>query len=281
MPFHERAAIFLRAADLISNKHWPQILSSTMIGQGKNAWQAEIDSHAELVDFFRFNCKFAEQIYDGLGQELVSPAGTWNKMEWRALEGFVLAISPFNFTAIGGNLPSAPAIMGNVALWKPSSSAVHSNYLIHKILIEAGLPPGVIQFIPGHPSAIVDAALSHPEFAGLHFTGSTGVFQDLWRKIGTNLGKYRSFPRVVGETGGKNMHIVHSSANVDNVVNQTIRGAFEYQGQKCSACSRLYVPKSMGPEVRKKLTEKVSQIKQGDVTGTKSEDRFILIPFRF
>ncbi len=265
VPFYERAAIFLKAADLISYKYWPQLLAATMVGQGKNAWQAEIDAHAELVDFFRFNCKFAEDIYNGLGQELVSPAGTWNSMEWRPLEGFVAAISPFNFTAIGGNLPTAPVIVGNVSLWKPSSSAVYSNYLIMKILMEAGLPPGVIQFLPGSPSPIIDTILGDSNFAGLHFTGSTGVFQNIWRKIGNNLDGYKSFPRIVGETGGKNMHFIHHSAHVSNVVNQTVRAAFEYQGQKCSACSRLYVPESTWPQIKEKLIEAVSAIRQGDV----------------
>lgn len=267
MPFKERAAIFLKAADLLSNKHWPDLLAATMIGQGKNAWQAEIDAHAELADFLRFNCKYAQDIYDGLGQQLVSPPGTWNRMEWRPLEGFVLAVSPFNFTAIGGNLPTAPVLMGNVALWKPSSSAVYSNYLIHRILIEAGLPPGVIQFLPGSPTTIVDEAVSHPSFAGLHFTGSTSVFQSLWQRIAVNIGNYRTFPRIVGETGGKNMHFVHNSAHVETVVNQTIRGAFEYQGQKCSACSRLYVPESLWPEIKTRLLEEASKIRQGDVNG--------------
>lgn len=267
MPFKERAAIFLKAADLLSNKHWPDLLAATMIGQGKNAWQAEIDAHAELADFLRFNCKYAQDIYDGLGQQLGSPPGTWNRMEWRPLEGFVLAVSPFNFTAIGGNLPTAPVLMGNVALWKPSSSAVYSNYLIHRILIEAGLPPGVIQFLPGSPTTIVDEAVSHPSFAGLHFTGSTSVFQSLWQRIAVNIGNYRTFPRIVGETGGKNMHFVHNSAHVETVVNQTIRGAFEYQGQKCSACSRLYVPESLWPEIKTRLLEEASKIRQGDVNG--------------
>lgn len=265
VPFHERAAIFLKAADLISNKYWPQLLAATMIGQGKNAWQAEVDAHAELVDFLRFNCKFASEIYEKGAGELTSPPGTWNRMDFRPLEGFVTAISPFNFTAIGGNLPTTPAIMGNVVVWKPSSSAVYSNYLIMKILVEAGLPPGVIQFLPGQPAPIVEALVNHPRFTGLHFTGSTGVFQDLWRRIAINLDRYGTFPRIVGETGGKNMHFVHHSANIDNVVNQTIRAAFEYQGQKCSACSRLYVPESVWPQIKTKLVEEVSQIRQGDV----------------
>jgi len=252
-------------------------MAATMLGQGKNAWQAEIDAHAELVDFFRFNCKFAQDIYEGLGQRLISSEGTWNRMEWRPLEGFVLAISPFNFTAIGGNLPTAPVLMGNVAIWKPSSSAVYSNYLIHKILIEAGLPPGVIQFLPGAPSTVVDGALEHRDFAGLHFTGSTAVFQSLWQRIASNLDKYKSFPRIVGETGGKNLHLVHNSAHIETVVNQTIRGAFEYQGQKCSACSRLYVPESIWPEVKGRLVEEVAKIRQGDVYGTKILDFLILL----
>lgn len=241
-------------------------MSATMLGQGKNAWQAEIDSHAELVDFLRFNCKFAEDLIMNENQ-VISPAGVWNRMEWRGLEGFVTAISPFNFTAIGGNLATAPALMGNVVLWKPSSSAVHSNYLVHKALLEAGLPPNVIQFLPSHPRDFVDTTLASKDFAGIHFTGSTGVFQDLWQRIAKKVPRLRSFPRIVGETGGKNFHFVHSSASVDNVVHQTIRGAFEYQGQKCSACSRLYVPQSMWPEIKKKLVSETNKITIGDHTG--------------
>lgn len=237
MPFQERAAIFLRAADLVASKHGPDIMAATMLGQGKSLWQAEIDAHAELVDFLRFNCKYAEAITGG-SFPVASPAGVWNRMEWRGLEGFVAAISPFNFTAIGGNLAVAPAIMGNVVLWKPSSSAVYSNYLVHQALLEAGLPPGVIQFLPGHPGEFVDTVLRSRDFAGLHFTGSTAVFQDLWLHIAKKVPRLKDYPRIVGETGGKNFHFVHASASVETVVHQTIRGAFEYQGRRGAASVR-------------------------------------------
>lgn len=265
MPFSERAAIFLKAADLISTKYRYnydcgllnsfsryKIMAATMLGQGKNVWQAEIDTAAELADFFRFNCKFAEQIYAEQPSE--NSPYLWNRVEYRPLEGFVVAYSPFNFTAIGGNLVAAPALMGNVVLWKPSNYSIYSNYLILEILKEAGLPDGVIQFIPGDPQMITEVCLfdkspfndylqetfNHPSFAGFHFTGSTQVFKMLWKKIGSNLDVYKSYPRIVGETGGKNMHFIHDSANVKNAVLHTIRGAFEYNGQKCSATSRVY-----------------------------------------
>ena len=261
LPFADRAAIFLKAADLLSTKYRYEVLAATILGQGKNAWQAEIDAAAELCDFWRFNCSFAEEIY--AQQPLLHSTGIINRVEYRPLEGFVLAVAPFNFTAIGGNLASAPALMGNVVLWKPSASAVHSNYLIYRVLQEAGLPSGVIQFLPGTPQEVVQPALKHSEFAGLHFTGSTFVFQSLWQQISQNLQNYRSYPRIVGETGGKNFHFVHESADVLSAVNQTIRGAFEYQGQKCSASSKLFVPDTIWPEFKKILLEKVGEIKQG------------------
>lgn len=261
MPFADRTAIFLKAADLLSTKYRYEVLAATILGQGKNAWQAEIDAVAELCDFWRFNCAFAEDIYSQ--QPQLHSTGIINRVEYRPLEGFVLAVAPFNFTAIGGNLASAPALMGNVVLWKPSTSAVHSNYLIYRVLQEAGLPPGVIQFLPGSPESIVQPALKHSEFAGLHFTGSTFVFQSLWQQISQNLQKYRSYPRIVGETGGKNFHFVHESADVLSAVNQTIRGAFEYQGQKCSASSRLFVPDTLWPEFKKLLLLKMEELKQG------------------
>lgn len=261
LPFSDRAAIFLKAADLLSTKYRYEVLAATILGQGKNAWQAEIDAAAELCDFWRFNCTFAEEIY--AQQPRLHSSGIINRVEYRPLEGFVLAVAPFNFTAIGGNLASSPALMGNSVIWKPSASAVHSNYLVYRILQEAGLPSGVIQFLPGSPEEVVQPAIKHSEFAGLHFTGSTFVFQSLWQQISQNLPTYRSYPRIVGETGGKNFHFIHESADISSAVNQTIRGAFEFQGQKCSASSRLFVPDTIWPEFKKLLIEKVSEINQG------------------
>lgn len=261
MPFHERAAIFLKAADLLSGPYRYKMMAATILGQGKNAWQAEIDAAAELVDFWRFNCAFAAQIYSE--QPPKNSPGTWNRVEYRPLEGFVVAISPFNFTAIGGNLSSAPALMGNVVLWKPSSSAILSNYIIHNVLMEAGLPDGVIQFIPGPSASTADALLNHSALAGVHFTGSTEVFKKIWKQVGNNIDKYHSYPRLVGETGGKNFHFIHESADLPNAVYNTIRSAFEYQGQKCSACSRVYVPDSIWPQFRELLQTELGTITQG------------------
>ncbi|KAI8912218.1 Aldehyde/histidinol dehydrogenase [Powellomyces hirtus] len=263
MPFNDRAAIFLKAADLLANKYRYEVMAATMLGQGKNVWQAEIDAAAELCDFWRFNCHFAAQIY--ADQPIKNSPTTWNRMEYRPLEGFVLAYSPFNFTAIGGNLVSAPALMGNVVLWKPSPMAMYSNYLVFQILKEAGLPDGVIQFVPGDAESIASTAFAHPEFAGLHFTGSTGVFKHLWKQIGNNIDTYKSYPRIVGETGGKNMHFIHKSADARNAAMQTIRGAFEYNGQKCSATSRVYVPDTLWDEYSSVLKEEMSKLKQGPV----------------
>jgi 1-pyrroline-5-carboxylate dehydrogenase len=242
-------------------------MAATMLGQGKNIWQAEIDAAAELCDFLRFNCKYAEEIYSQ--QPPKNAAGTWNRTEFRGLEGFVLAISPFNFTAIGGNLPAAPALMGNVVLWKPSPSAVYANYLFYEILIEAGLPAGVVQFIPGPAEEICGHAINSRDFTSLHFTGSTHVFRNLWQQIGNNIHQYKSYPRIVGETGGKNYHMLHPSldeSGVHHAALQTIRGAFEYQGQKCSACSRVYVPSSLFAQFKKNLVEEHAKITQGPVT---------------
>jgi 1-pyrroline-5-carboxylate dehydrogenase len=263
VPFEDRCAIFLKAADLLTNKYRYQVMAATMLGQGKNIWQAEIDAACELADFWRFNCKFAQQIYEDQPPE--NAPGMWNRVEYRPLEGFVYAISPFNFTAIGGNLVSAPALMGNVVLWKPSNSAIYSNFLVMEILREAGLPDGVIQFVPGDPQMVTKEVLSHPEFAGLHFTGSTAVFKHLWKEISKNLDSYKSYPRIVGETGGKNMHFIHESANVKNAVLHTIRGAFEYNGQKCSATSRCYVPESLYEGFITELKKQLSQLKMGNV----------------
>lgn len=266
LPFADRAAVFLKAADLVATKYRYDIMALTMLGQGKNAWQAEIDSAAELVDFFRFNVAYAEELY--AQQPQFHAPGVWNRLEYRPLEGFVYAVSPFNFTAIAGNLPGAPALMGNVVVWKPSDSAIASNWLVYQILLEAGLPKDVIQFVPGNPEEVTKVVLAHKEFAGLHYTGSTAVFRKLYGAIGQGVaeGRYRSYPRVVGETGGKNFHLIHPSADLDNAAIQTIRGAFEYQGQKCSATSRIYVPKSVWPEFKEKLVAEHAKLTVGEPT---------------
>ncbi|KAI5893196.1 delta-1-pyrroline-5-carboxylate dehydrogenase 1 [Schizophyllum commune H4-8] len=265
MPWPDRAAIFLKAADLVSGKYRNKILAATMLGQGKNAWQAEIDAAAELCDFLRFGVKYVEQLYSQQPEE--NAPGAWNRVEYRPLEGFVLAVSPFNFTAIGGNLNGVPVLVGNVSLWKPSPMAVYANYITHQIFTEAGVPPGVIQFIPGPAPEVVRQAISSPDFAALHFTGSTFVFKSIWKDVAANLDKYKSYPRLVGETGGKNFHLVHPSAEVKNAVVQTIRAAFEYSGQKCSALSRLYVPKSLWEGGFKDLLlSEVAKIKVGPCT---------------
>jgi 1-pyrroline-5-carboxylate dehydrogenase len=271
LPFADRAAVFLKAADLISGKYRYEIMAATMLGQGKNAWQAEIDAAAELVDFLRFNVQYAEELYRDQQPQHNSP-GVWNRVELRPLEGFVYAISPFNFTAIGGNLVAAPALMGNVVLWKPSDYAIASNWLVYQILLEAGLPPNVIQWIPGDPVEVTATVLASKDFAALHYTGSTAVFRELYGKIGqaTAEGKYRGYPRIVGETGGKNFHVVHRSADVPNAVAQTVRGAFEYQGQKCSATSRAYVPSSLWGEFSKGLIEATKKLKVGPVTSAEN-----------
>ncbi|KIK98302.1 hypothetical protein PAXRUDRAFT_31261 [Paxillus rubicundulus Ve08.2h10] len=264
MPWNDRAAIFLRAAELVSGKYRYKLMAATMLGQGKNAWQAEIDAAAELTDFFRFGVKYVEELY--AQQPPQNAQGTWNRVEYRALEGFVLAVSPFNFTAIGGNLPGTPALVGNVVVWKPSPAATYSNYLIYQILAEAGVPPGVIQFVPGPPPEVVAQAIGHPSFAALHFTGSTFVFKKLWKDIAANLDKYRGYPRIVGETGGKNFHIIHKSAEIRNAVLQTIRAGFEYQGQKCSALSRLYVSSSIWTGgFKSQLLAEIAKIQVGAV----------------
>eukprot|EP00871_Galdieria_phlegrea_P004143 jgi/Galph1/472/GphlegSOOS_G5234.1 len=277
MPIDDRLSVFLKAADLLSTQYRAEACAAVMLGQGKTAWQAEIDAAVETIDFWRFGCKFAEEIYSTQPPENVK--GVWNRTEHRPLEGFVAAITPFNFVAIAANLPSSPAIMGNVALWKPTESAMLGAWYVYKILLEAGLPDGVIQFLPSKVSSSIDClALSltrtkASEFAkqvtssehlgGLHFTGSTIVFEELQKMIGQNISRYHCYPRVVGETGGKNLHFVHETANVDNVVYNTIRGAFEYQGQKCSATSRMYVPSNLWPQIREKLIEQAKTIRVG------------------
>ncbi|KAF9000245.1 delta-1-pyrroline-5-carboxylate dehydrogenase [Cyathus striatus] len=262
LPWSDRAAIFLKAADLVSGKYRYKLMAATILGQGKNVWQAEIDAAAELTDFFRFGVKYVEELYSQ--QPPQNSPGSWNRVEYRALEGFVLAVSPFNFTAIGGNLPGAPALVGNVVVWKPSPAATYSNYLVYQLLAEAGVPAGVIQFVPGPPAEVVAQAINNKNFAALHFTGSTFVFRKLWKDIAGNLDKYRGYPRIVGETGGKNFHILHKSAEVRNAVLQSVRGAFEYQGQKCSALSRLYVPSSLWEGgFKDQFLEEVAKIKVG------------------
>ncbi len=259
--FADRAAVFLKAADLLAGPWRQRINAATMLGQGKTPHQAEIDAACELIDFLRFNVHFAEKI---LAEQPISSPGVWNRMDYRPLEGFVYAITPFNFTAIGGNLPTAPAIFGNVVLWKPSTTAMLSNWLFYQLLREAGLPPGVIQFIPGNSAIVSETLIASPHLAGIHFTGSTGVFRQLWTGVAANLPKYRSYPRIVGETGGKDFILAHPSANVEALVTAMIRGSFEYQGQKCSASSRAYVPRSLWPKVETRLKEEMANIKQGD-----------------
>ena len=261
-PWEDRAAVFLRAAELLTTT-WRQTLNAaTMLGQSKTAFQAEIDAASELIDFWRFNVAFAQELYEEQPQ---SSHSTWNQSDYRGLEGFVYAVTPFNFTAIAGNLPGAPALMGCTVVWKPASSAMLSAYYIVKLLEAAGLPPGVINFVPGDAADVSDVVLDHPDFAGLHFTGSTGVFNSIWHRVGGNLGKYRSYPRIVGETGGKDFVVVHPSADPQEVAVGLVRGAFEYQGQKCSAASRAYLPKSLWPTVKERMIGMMSEIKMGDV----------------
>ncbi|PJA97257.1 MAG: 1-pyrroline-5-carboxylate dehydrogenase [Ignavibacteriales bacterium CG_4_9_14_3_um_filter_34_10] len=264
MDWQDRISVFLKAADLLSQTEWRYTLNAaTMLGQSKNPFQAEIDSAAELIDFFRFNAYYATQIYKE--QPLYSPVGLWNRMEYRALEGFIFAVAPFNFTSICGNLPTSPAIMGNVALLKPASSSVYSAYFIMKLLQAAGLPDGVINFVPGSGSQVGNPVMNSEYFGGIHFTGSTPTFQSMWRTAANNLSKYKSYPRIVGETGGKDFIFAHSSADIKALGTAMIRGAFEYQGQKCSAASRAYIPKSIWSELKEFLISELKTIKMGDV----------------
>ncbi|HET6567780.1 MAG TPA: L-glutamate gamma-semialdehyde dehydrogenase [Rhodothermales bacterium] len=262
MHWTDRASIFLKAAELLSGP-WRDILNAaTMLGQSKNAYQAEIDSACELIDFFRFNAYYMQQIYE---EQPFSSSGVWNRLQYRPLEGFVFAVTPFNFTSIQGNLPTAPALMGNTVIWKPSSTSSYSAYFIYKLLEEAGLPPGVINMLPGHGPDVGDAAFASPELAGLHFTGSTATFQHMWRTIGENIASYKGYPRIVGETGGKDFIVAHGSADVEAVATAIVRGGFEYQGQKCSAVSRAYVPESLWPDIKDELLRQLSQVKMGPV----------------
>ncbi|MDT8340225.1 MAG: L-glutamate gamma-semialdehyde dehydrogenase [Longimicrobiales bacterium] len=260
-PWEDRAAIFLKAADLLAGPWRATINAATMLGQSKTAHQAEIDAACELADFFRFNAWFAEGIH---AQQPISTPGVWNRLEYRPLEGFIYAVSPFNFTSIGGNLPGAPALMGNVAIWKPSHTALLSNYYVMRVLMEAGLPPGVINFVAGDSGAITDHLLEQRDFAGLHFTGSTAVFQMFWKRIGGNIAGYGSYPRIVGETGGKDFVLAHPSADPGALVTALIRGAFEYQGQKCSAASRAYIPASLWEQMGEELVRQTEGITMGD-----------------
>ena len=260
-PFHDRAAVFLKAADLLAGPYRMILNAATMLGQSKTAHQAEIDAACELIDFWRFNVAFAEEIYR---QQPESSSGAWNRLEHRALEGFVFAVTPFNFTSIGGNLPTAPAILGNTVVWKPASSALYAAHFIMEILEAAGLPPGVINLVPGAGAEIGDPALASPVLAGIHFTGSTATFQGMWETVGRNIRRYRSYPRIVGETGGKDFVFAHASADVAALVTSLTRGAFEYQGQKCSAASRAFVPASLWPAVREALLRQVAAIRVGD-----------------
>ncbi|MFL6199413.1 MAG: L-glutamate gamma-semialdehyde dehydrogenase [Thermoanaerobaculia bacterium] len=260
MSWEARASVLLRAAELLAGPMRDTVNAATMLNQSKTVFQAEIDSACELIDFWRFNPYFMRHVY--MDQPWSSP-GVWNRVEYRALEGFVFAVSPFNFTSIGGNLPTAPALMGNTVLWKPASTSVYSNYYVLKVLQAAGLPDGVINFLPGKASQVGDPVLAHEDFAGIHFTGSTPVFQSMWKTIGENIPKYKTYPRIVGETGGKNFVFAHPSADAEAYVTALVRGAFEYQGQKCSAGSRAYVPSSLWPRVREMLADQLKQVEMG------------------
>ncbi|KXX58772.1 L-glutamate gamma-semialdehyde dehydrogenase [Rhodococcus sp. LB1] len=263
LSFEDRAAVFLRAADLLSGPWRETLAAATMLGQSKTAYQAEIDTPCELIDFWRFNVHFSRQI---LADQPISSPGVWNKLEYRSLEGFVYAITPFNFTAIAGNLPTAPALMGNTVVWKPSQTQAVAAYWTMKLLEAAGLPPGVINLVNGPGAEVSDIVLADPRLAGIHFTGSTATFQHLWRQVGDNIANYNSYPRLVGETGGKDFVLAHSSANPDTLTTALLRGAFDYQGQKCSAASRAFVPKSLWAKMGNDFIEKASTLKYGDVT---------------
>jgi 1-pyrroline-5-carboxylate dehydrogenase len=260
LPWEERAAIFLKAAELLAGPYRAKINAATMLGQSKNVFQAEIDSACELIDFLRFNVKYMTDIYD---HQPESSPGIWNRIEWRPLEGFVFALTPFNFTSIAGNLPTSPAIMGNVVVWKPSKTQVYSASVIMEVLMEAGLPEGVINMVLVTGPVASDTVFSHSDFAGFHYTGSTEVFQGIWRIIGNNIHKYKTYPRIVGETGGKDFIFVHESADPKQTVTALSRGAFEYQGQKCSAASRAYIPDSLWPEIKKLIIDDISSFKMG------------------
>jgi len=260
-PWEDRAAVILKAAELLTTTHKSTLNAATMLGQAKTVYQAEIDAACELIDFWRFNAQYAQEIYS---EQPANSPGMWNQLEYRGLEGFIYAVSPFNFTAIGGNLSSAPALMGNTVVWKPASTAMLSGYYIMKIFEAAGMPPGVINFVPGNAAAVSNVVLSSPDLAGIHFTGSTDVFQGMWKTVGENIAKYKTYPRLVGETGGKDFIIAHPSADPAAVAVAIVRGGFEYQGQKCSAASRVYVPQSLWSDVRDRTIAMMREIKMGD-----------------
>ncbi|RMD59049.1 aldehyde dehydrogenase family protein, partial [Candidatus Parcubacteria bacterium] len=262
MSWYDRAAIFLRAAEMLSKGWRPTLNAATMLGQSKTVFQAEIDSACELIDFWRFNAFYAQQIF---AQQPESAPGIWNRLEYRPLEGFVFAVTPFNFTSIAGNLPTAPALMGNTVVWKPASTAVYSAYFLMELLREAGLPPGVINMVLGSGKEIGEVVLKHPQLAGVHFTGSTETFRSIWRTVGANIERYRTYPRLVGETGGKDFVVAHPSADVDALAVALVRGAFEYQGQKCSAASRAYIPQCLWKKTRDRVLNMVANIKMGPV----------------
>ena len=261
-PWRERAAVFLRAAELLTTTWRATLNAATMLGQSKTAFQAEIDSASELIDFWRFNPAYAQELSE---EQPLSTHAAWNQLEYRPLEGFVYAVTPFNFTSIAGNLPTAPALMGNTVIWKPASSAMLSAYYIMRLLEAAGLPPGVINVVPGDAVQISNVLLGSPDLAGIHFTGSTAVFNSMWKKVGENAGRYRSYPRLVGETGGKDFIVAHASADVQELAVAIARGGFEYQGQKCSAASRVYVPQSLWPDVRDRVVAMMRDMRMGDV----------------
>ncbi len=263
LPWEQRTAIFLKMAELLAGPHRQTLNAATMLCQDKNVYQAEIDAACELIDFFRFNAYFMQQLYE---MQPISDEGTWNRVEYRPLEGFVFAVTPFNFTSIAGNLPTSPAIMGNVVLWKPARSVIYTAHFLVELFREAGVPDGVITMLPGSGSVISPPILNHPYFAGIHFTGSTATFQHLWRTISENLGKYNTYPRMVGETGGKDFVFAHPSADLDALATALLRGAFEYQGQKCSAASRAYIPESKWPGLKRKLLKEMKTMKMGPPT---------------
>ncbi len=261
-PWEDRAAVLLKAAELLARPWRPTVNGATMLCQSKTVHQAEIDAACELIDFYRFNAHFTERLYQ---DQPLSVDGAWNRLDYRPLEGFVFAVTPFNFTSIAGNLPTAPALMGNTVVWKPASATVYTGYYLMRLLEAAGLPPGVINFVPGDAGPVSQVALHHPDLAGIHFTGSTGVFQTMWRAVGENISRYKSYPRLVGETGGKDFIVAHPSADRDALLTAIVRGGFEYQGQKCSAVSRVYVPDSLWKGLKDDLVARTAELTMGDV----------------
>jgi len=277
-PWEERAAVFLKAAELLATSWRDEVNAATMLGQSKTVFQAEIDAACELIDFWRFNVAYAQEIYN---EQPLSDHTLWNQLDYRALEGFVYAVTPFNFTSIAGNLPTAPALMGNTVLWKPASAAIPSAHVLMRLLQAAGLPPGVINFVPGRGAEVSEVALSHRDLAGVHFTGSTEVFNSMWKTIGASMASYRSYPRIVGETGGKDFIVAHASADRQALAVAIARGGYEYQGQKCSAVSRIYVPKSIWNDVRDRTVAMIKDIKMGDVLDFRNFMGAVIEPAAF